>query len=212
MHEAEGSVLLRCFLRHDSIWVICSNPDFFIICVCLRWFNLKRNMINLAHYLGIHFNARRSELDWNYFSACISKEHRNQEARDTETNFCEHYLRFEFRRIENILIRPKGIRKGCWQRLRSRDLEASLKSPAPLHAIPIQSSGYCPNRESRQNQKSGRNYSCCCKADFLSIIGGQAGVNFAISLQSLHRFAQCKLFGWFLIKSVNFFQFFLTHV
>ena len=36
--------------------------------------------------------------------------------------------------------------------------------------------------------------------------------NFAISLQSLHRFAQCKLFGCFFIKSVNFFQFSLTHV
>ena len=31
---------------------------------------------------------------------------------------------------------------------------------------------------------------------------GEAGVNPAINLQSLHRFAQCKLFGCFFIKSV----------
>ena len=44
------------------------------------------------------------------------------------------------------------------------------------------------------------------------IIGGQAGVSFAVSLQSLRRFAQCQLFACFVRKSVNFFQFFLTSV
>ena len=54
-------------------------------------------------------------------------------------------------------------------------------------------------------------------------IGGQAGVNFAISSQSLHRFAQCKLFWLFFDEEcklfsvfsdscVNFYSTFLAHV
>ena len=54
-------------------------------------------------------------------------------------------------------------------------------------------------------------------------IGGQAGVNFAISLQSLHRFAQfnhfgcffdkeCKRFAVFFDSRVNFYSRFLAHV